>query len=97
MRALPIVSRRRLFAMRAQPIVSCRRSLCVGRAQMYRKYAFFVGVVAAGCFVAETVVAPSVESAKEDPLVTKSMESLKAMTGKLRAPSSGFAPTQLSR
>jgi hypothetical protein len=52
---------------------------------MYRKNVF-VGILAAGCFVAAFVVVPSVGYAQADPRVTKSMETLKSMTGKLGAP-----------
>jgi hypothetical protein len=54
-------------------------------AQMYPKNVF-VGILAAGCFVAASVVAPNVGHAQADPRVTKSMESLKSMTAKLGAP-----------
>ena len=53
---------------------------------MYRKNAFFVGILAAGCLVAASVVAPSIGHAQADPRVTKSMETLKSMTAKLGAP-----------
>jgi len=53
---------------------------------MYRKNAFFVGILAAGWLVAASVVAPSIGYAQADPRVTKSMETLKAMTAKLGAP-----------
>jgi Cache 3/Cache 2 fusion domain len=52
---------------------------------MYRKNAF-VGILAAGCFAAAAVVAPSVGYAQADPRVTKSMETLKSMTAKLGGP-----------
>ena len=47
---------------------------------------FFVGVFAAGCLVASALLVPSVGHAQADPRVTKSMETLKAMTAKLGAP-----------
>jgi len=47
---------------------------------------FFVGILAAGCFVATFMLMPSVGHAQADPRVTKSMETLKAMTAKLGAP-----------
>jgi Cache 3/Cache 2 fusion domain len=53
---------------------------------MYRKNVFFVGFLAAGCFLAASVVAPSVGCAQADPRVTKSMETLRSMTSKLGAP-----------
>jgi hypothetical protein len=46
----------------------------------------FVGILAAACFVAASMVAPSDVYAQEDPRVTKSMETLKAMASKLGAP-----------
>jgi Cache 3/Cache 2 fusion domain len=45
-----------------------------------------VSILAAGCFVAASVVAPGVGYAQADPRVTKSMETLKSMTAKLGAP-----------
>jgi hypothetical protein len=53
---------------------------------MYRKNAFFVGILAAGCFVAASLVAPSIGYAQSDPRITKSMETLKSMTAKLGEP-----------
>jgi hypothetical protein len=47
---------------------------------------FFVGILAAGCFVAASMVAPSVGYAQADPRIAKSMETLKSMTAKLGAP-----------
>jgi hypothetical protein len=47
---------------------------------------FFVGIFAAGCLAASAVLIPSVGHAQADPRVTKSMETLKAMTAKLGAP-----------
>ena len=47
---------------------------------------FFVGVSAAACLVTSTLLVPSVGHAQADPRVTKSMETLKAMTAKLGAP-----------
>jgi len=47
---------------------------------------FFVGIFAAGCLVASTVLAPSVGHAQADPRITKSMETLKAMTAKMGTP-----------
>jgi hypothetical protein len=46
----------------------------------------FVGILAAGCLVATFMLMPSVGHAEADPRVTKSMETLKAMTAKLGAP-----------
>src|SRR5262245_52643932 len=45
----------------------------------------FVGILTAGC-IAVLVIAPSVSCAQADPRVTKSMDTLKAMTAKLGAP-----------
>jgi hypothetical protein len=47
---------------------------------------FFVGIFAAGCLVASAVLVPSVGHAQADQRVTKSMETLKAMTAKLGTP-----------
>ena len=47
---------------------------------------FFVGILAAGYFVATFILMPSVGHAQADPRVAKSMETLKAMTAKLGAP-----------
>jgi hypothetical protein len=46
---------------------------------------FFVGILAAGCLVATFMLTPGVGHAQADPRVTKSMETLKAMTAKLGA------------
>jgi hypothetical protein len=46
----------------------------------------FVGILAAGCFITASVAAPSVGNAQADPRITKSMETLKAMTSKLGPP-----------
>jgi cache 3/cache 2 fusion protein len=46
----------------------------------------FVGILAAACFVATSMVAPSDLYAQADPRVAKSMETLKSMTSKLGAP-----------
>jgi hypothetical protein len=45
-----------------------------------------VSIVAAGCFAATVMLMPSVGYAQADPRVTKSMETLKAMTSQLGAP-----------
>ena len=45
----------------------------------------FAGILAAGC-IAVSVIAPSISCAQADPRVTKSMDTLKAMTAKLGAP-----------
>ena len=46
----------------------------------------FIGILAAGCFITASVVAPSVGHAQADARITKSMETLKTMTAKLGAP-----------
>lgn len=52
---------------------------------MNRK-SFLVGLFAAGCFVATSVMMPSTGNAQADPRVAKSMASLKAAAAKLGAP-----------
>ena len=47
---------------------------------------FLVGVLAAGCFLATSIVMSSTASAQADPRVAKSMTSLKAMAANLGAP-----------
>ena len=47
---------------------------------------FLVCILVAGCFIATCTVMPSIGRAQADPRITKSMESLKAMTAKLGAP-----------
>jgi len=47
---------------------------------------FFLSMLAAGCFVLTSIGAPNTGYAQTDPRITKSMESLKAMTAKLGAP-----------
>ena len=47
---------------------------------------FLVSILVAGCFIATCTVMPSIGRAQADPRITKSMESLKAMTAKLGAP-----------
>jgi len=47
---------------------------------------FLVSVLAAACFVATSLVMPSIGSAQADPKVTKAMGILKAETAKLGAP-----------
>ena len=47
---------------------------------------FLVGILVAGCFIATCTVMPSIGRAQADPRITKSMESLKAMTAKLGVP-----------
>jgi hypothetical protein len=53
---------------------------------MYRNNALFIGILAAGCFIAASVIAPSVGNAQADPRITKSMTSLKGMAATLGAP-----------
>ena len=45
-----------------------------------------VSILAVGCFVAASMLMPSMANAQADPRVAKSMEDLKAMTAKLGAP-----------
>ena len=52
---------------------------------MNRK-SFLVGILAAGYFIATSILMPSIGNAQADPRVAKSMASLKAMAGKLGAP-----------
>ena len=47
---------------------------------------FFVGMLAAGCLVAASILVSSEGRAEADPRVTKSMGTLKSMTEKLGAP-----------
>lgn len=50
-----------------------------------KRKSFLVGIMAAGCFIATSMLMPSVGNAQADPRVAKSMETLKAMTAKLGA------------
>lgn len=52
---------------------------------MNRK-SFLVGILAAGCFIATSVLMPSTGNAQADPKVAKSMADLKAATAKIGAP-----------
>jgi hypothetical protein len=52
---------------------------------MNRK-SFLVGILAAGCFIAMSILMPSTGNAQADPRVSNSMASLKAMAAKLGAP-----------
>jgi hypothetical protein len=45
-----------------------------------------IGILAAGCFIATSILMPSLGNAQADPKVTKSMADLKAATAKLGAP-----------
>jgi len=47
---------------------------------------FLVSILAAGCFIATSMLVASTASAEVDPRVAKSMETLKALTAKLGAP-----------
>ena len=51
-----------------------------------RTKGFFVRILATGCFIAVSMLPPSIAHAQADPRITKSMESLKAMTAKLGTP-----------
>ena len=46
---------------------------------------FFVGILAAGCFIVSLMLMPNAASAQTDPKVAKAMELLKAKTAKLGA------------
>jgi Cache 3/Cache 2 fusion domain len=52
---------------------------------MNRK-SFFVGILAAGCFIVSLMLLPNAASAQADPKVAKAMKLLKAKTAKLGAP-----------
>jgi Cache 3/Cache 2 fusion domain len=52
---------------------------------MNRK-SFFVGILAAGCFIVSLMLMPNAATAQADPKVAKAMELLKAKTAKLGAP-----------
>jgi len=52
---------------------------------MNRK-SFFIGILAAGCFVVSSMATPNIGYAQTDARIAKSMEILKAMTAKLGAP-----------
>jgi len=52
---------------------------------MNRK-SFLVGILAAGCFIATSILMPSIGNAQADSRVATSMASLKAMAAKLGAP-----------
>jgi hypothetical protein len=54
-------------------------------ATMNRK-SFFVGILAAGCFIVSLMLMPNAASAQADPKVAKAMKLLKAKTAKLGAP-----------
>jgi hypothetical protein len=47
---------------------------------------FIVGLLAAGCFIASSMLMPSTGNAQADPKVAKAMADLKAATAKLGAP-----------
>lgn len=51
-----------------------------------KRKSFIVGMLAAGCFVAASILMPSIGNAQADPKVAKSMADLKAATAKLGAP-----------
>ena len=50
-----------------------------------KRKSFIVGMLAAGCFIAASILMPSNGNAQADPKVTKSMADLKAATAKLGA------------
>jgi hypothetical protein len=47
---------------------------------------FIVSILAAGCFIASSMLMPSTGNAQADPKVTKAMADLKAATAKMGAP-----------
>jgi Cache 3/Cache 2 fusion domain len=47
---------------------------------------FLGGILAAGCFIAMSLLGPSIGHAQADPRVSKSLETLKTVTAKLGAP-----------
>ena len=47
---------------------------------------FIVGLLAAGCFIASSMLMPSTGNAQADPKVAKAMADLKAATAKMGAP-----------
>lgn len=47
---------------------------------------FLVGILATGCFIATSILTPTIANAQANPRVANSMTSLKAMTAKLGAP-----------
>jgi Cache 3/Cache 2 fusion domain len=51
-----------------------------------KRKSLFVGILAAACFIATTILMQNIGHAQADPRVTKSMESLKSLTAKLGAP-----------
>jgi hypothetical protein len=51
-----------------------------------KRRSLLVGTVAVGCFIATSMLMPSIGNAQADPRVANSMASLKAMAGKLGAP-----------
>jgi len=61
-------------------------SHCTGRYAMTRKNFLVVFLAVGFCIATCTAMMPRVAHAQADPRVTKSMESLKAMTAKLGAP-----------
>ena len=62
-----------------------RRLLTEEATHMYRK-SFLVGIAAAGCFIASSMLMPGVSNAQANPKVAKAMALLKAETAKLGAP-----------
>jgi hypothetical protein len=59
--------------------------LSMGGIDMHRKN-YFIGILAAACFITTTLMMPNPGHAQADPRVQKSMELLKSMTAKLGAP-----------
>jgi Cache 3/Cache 2 fusion domain len=51
-----------------------------------KRRSFSIGILAAGCFVVTSIIAPGTGYAQADPKVAKAMADLKAATAKLGAP-----------
>src|SRR5947199_1343428 len=63
-----------------KPFFSMRRGLLMNRKGL------LIGVLAAGCYIATSMVMPSIGNAQADARVSNSMASLTAMSAKLGAP-----------
>jgi hypothetical protein len=72
-----------IFAASVAALGAC---LATSRTVGAVRKSFLVGVFTVGCFVAPLMLVPSTASAQMDPRVSKSMETLKALTEKLGAP-----------
>jgi hypothetical protein len=63
-----------------------RRPIALHRRSKMNRKNFVISILAAVCCIAACAVVPSTGNAQTDPRITKSMDSLKAMTAKLGAP-----------